>query len=282
MRAQHSEADGIDEDIEVKLSDGNIALGKVLNTRESMASFCPKTRHAGEHCEGDRYSIVAYTTRGIQELSRTDRDVLRTFGFPLGKHEGSDRADREFHLRPKKSIRKAIWKGAQRASAFLTLGLAAASSFLSEFMPAGKSPGQAYIFEIGGTEMTYHMIEAGAHVIEPISWDEYFGNDSKIDVQHTITSLKFNVVWIQGGPSDARQRDSVQRTVECQLGCGGTVVMQAPLRDPLWSSHVLGDLVQHHEHSWEDSGDLRTLRLGHHPLHDDDKAIAEHPGSRVR
>ena len=272
---QQSEVVDIDKSIEVKLSDGNPAKGKVLNTRENMISFCPKTRHAVEQWEGDRYSIVAYTTRGIQELSRTERDVLRTFGFPLGKREGHDHADRELLLRPKKSIRKAIWKGAQRASAFLTLGLAAASSFLSEFMPAGKSPGQACIFEIGGDMMTYQMLEAGAHVIEPISWDEYFGLDSKFDVQHTIRSLRPNVVWIQGDVSGVLQRDPVHRTIECQLGWGGTVVLQAPLQDPLWSSCALECLLQHHAHACEDHGDLRVLRLGHLPLYDDVKIDTE-------
>ena len=33
----------------------------------------------------------------------------------------------------------------------------------------------------------------------------------------------------------------------------------------LWSTHALGDLVQHYAHSCEDCGDLRTLRLGHLP-----------------
>ena len=179
--------DGIEK---VKLSDGVEAIGKVISTHENMTQFCPKTRHAVEEWEGDRFSIVAYTTRGIQELSRTERDVLRTFGFPLGKNEGTTQADREFQQRPKKSVRRALWRGAQRASAFFTLGLAAASSFLSEHMPAGKSPGQACLFEIGGTQMTYQFVEAGAHVIEPLSWDEYFDSDCKIDVNHTIRNLR--------------------------------------------------------------------------------------------
>ncbi|CAE7805850.1 GIP, partial [Symbiodinium necroappetens] len=83
---------------------------------------------------------------------------------------GSGPEDREQQLRPKKSIRKAIWKGAQRAS-------------------------QACVFEIGGTEVTYQMIEAGAHVIEPISWDEFFGNDIQLDAQSTIKITEISVLY---------------------------------------------------------------------------------------
>ena len=246
----------------VKLSDGTEALGEVVSTRQVMTQFCPKTRHAVEEWEGDRFSIVAYTTRGIQELSRTERDVLRTFGFPLGKSEGTSHADREFNQRPKKSVRRTLWKGAQRASAFLTLGLAAASSFLSEQMPSGKLPGQACLFEIGGTEITYQYVEAGAHVVEPLSWDEYNDPDRTIDVNLTIKNLKPNVVWFQGSANSSFLGETVQRTIECQLDCGGCVVLQAQLQDPLWTSAALGDLVNQYAHSCEDCGDLRLLRLG--------------------
>ena len=266
--AQVATSDGIEN---VKLSDGVEAVGKVISTHENMTQFCPKTRHAVEEWEGDRFSIVAYTTRGIQELSRTERDVLRTFGFPLGKNEGTTQADREFHQRPKKSIRKALWKGAQRASAFFTLGFAAASSFLSEHMPAGKSPGQACLFEIGGTQMTYQFVEAGAHVIEPLSWDEYFDSECKIDVNYTIKNLKPNLVWFQGDVCPSLLHENIQHTIECQLDCGGSVVLQAQRRDPFWTSLALDALVNQHVHSCEDSGDLRTLRLGQH-------ASLEHEG----
>ncbi|CAE7698950.1 RE1 [Symbiodinium sp. CCMP2592] len=230
-----AKVDGPSDFQNVKLSDGTEAIGEVVNTREHMTNFCPKTRHAVEEWEGDRCSIVAYTTRGVQHLSRTERDVLRTFGFPLGRHEGSSPCDRESFKRPKKSIRKSLWKGAQRASAFLTVGLAAASSFLSEYMPSGKAVEQACVFEIGGTNITYQMAEAGAHVVEPISWEEYLDSDLKFDVHQTIQTLKPNVVWFQGESEFIQRGDRVLQTIDYQLGCGGSVVLQGLFYDPIWN-----------------------------------------------
>ena len=131
-------------------------------------------------------------------------------------------------------------------------------------MPAGKSPGQACLFEIGGTQMTYQFVEAGAHVIEPLSWDEYFDSDCKIDVNHTIRNLKPNLVWFQGDVCSSLLHKNIQHTIECQLNWGGSVVLQAQLHDPFWTSLALDALVDQHVHSCEDSGDLRTLRLGQH------------------
>ncbi|CAE7252997.1 RE1 [Symbiodinium sp. CCMP2592] len=154
----------------------------------------------GTEAIGDRCSIVAYTTRGVQHLSR-----------------------------------KSLWKGAQRASAFLTLGLAAASSFLSEYMPSGKAVEQACVFEIGGTNITYQMTEAGAHVVEPISWEEYLDSDLKFDVHQTIQTLKPNVVWFQGEREFIQRGDRVLQTIDYQLGCGGSVVLQGLFYDPIWN-----------------------------------------------
>ena len=150
-------------------------------------------------------------------------------------------------------------------------------------MPAGKSPGQAYLFEIGGTQMTYQFVEAGAHVIEPLSWDEYFDSECKIDVNYTIKNLKPNLVWLQGDVCPSLLHENIQHTIECQLDCGGSVVLQAQRRDPFWTSLALDALVNQHVHSCEDSGDLRTLRLGQpaslehegHPNQDSEQHVHE-------
>ncbi|CAE7353792.1 GIP [Symbiodinium sp. CCMP2592] len=276
----NAKVDGASDFQNVKLSDGTEAIGEVVNTCEHMTDFSPKTRHAVEEWEGDRCSIVAYTTRGVHHLSRTERDVLRTFGFPLGRHEGSSPCDRESFKRPKKSIRKSLWKGAQRASAFPTLGLAAASSFLSEYMPSGKAVEQACVFEIGGTNITYQMTEAGAHVVEPISWEEYLDSDLKFDVHHTIQTLKPNVVWFQGESEFIQRGERVLQTIDYQLGCGGSVVLQGLFYDPIWNSRALSDLLGQHPHSCEEHGELRTLRLGRLPAQPDQGDDSVHEGVR--
>ncbi|CAE7856566.1 GIP, partial [Symbiodinium necroappetens] len=86
--------------------------------------------------------------------------------------------------------------------------------------------------------MTYQFVEAGAHVIEPLSWDEYFDSDCKIDVNHTIKNLKPNLVWFQGDVCSSLLHKNIQHTIECQLNCGGSVVLQAQLRDPFWTAVI--------------------------------------------
>ena len=55
---------------EVILSDGSKASGYLVETRHQMTKFDPKTKRAVEQWSGTRCSIIAYTTRGLAELSQ--------------------------------------------------------------------------------------------------------------------------------------------------------------------------------------------------------------------
>ena len=116
------------------LCDGATASGLYFNTKDQIQAFDPKRKHGIEQWHGSRCSITAYTVRGVDDLSLPDRDVLSTCGFHLNDLEESGAPRQEKHkdsFRPKKSTRKGLWKGAQRASALFTLSMAAASSFLA-------------------------------------------------------------------------------------------------------------------------------------------------------
>ena len=75
-----TEDDGEPGAHETVLSDGTKAKGEIVNIRHHMTSFSPKTRHAVEQWSGNRCSIVAYATRGINELARPERDAHSEVG----------------------------------------------------------------------------------------------------------------------------------------------------------------------------------------------------------
>ena len=250
---------------EVILSDGSKALGYLVETKHKMTKFDPKTKHAAEQWSGTRCSIIAYTTRGLGELSRPERDVLRSCGFPLGRSEGTQAWEREHEVRPKKSIRRSLWKGARRASSLLTLGLAAATSYVSEVMPSSKPPHQACLLEIGDNHLTLDVLEAGFHAIEPISWDDFVNKDCALNVFGVIENLKPNVVWFQGDAHSVSYIDAVMNTIQQQLGYGGTVAYQAARSDPVWHHNAMKHLMNASSHSIEVRGDIQILRVGEPP-----------------
>ena len=211
----------------VILSDESEAMGTLVSS-EHAASFDPKKKHAAEAWEGtrnDRNVVTAYTARGVPELSRPERDALWSCGFPIGK-ESSNLATTDFkapkNYRPKKSI----WKSAQKASALFTLGLAAATSYLSENMPQGHAPGQATIFEVGGYERTCLLAENGSSVVEPMSWEDFLAEDITLKAQETISVVKPHVVWVQGYGKGVDAVSRILRIARHQLDCGGTFVYQ--------------------------------------------------------
>ena len=249
---------------ETILSDGTRAHGLLHDTRCNMKSFSPKTRHAVEQWTGTRCSIVAYTTRGIGELSRPERDVLRSGGFRLGRSEGSEAWEKEHQTRPKKSMRRSLWKGARRASAMLALGMTTATSYIAEVMPQGKPVDQVTLLEVGGIELTCETIEAGFKTIEPLSWDDYLSHERPLDVHRTLSDLKPRVLWFQGdaveyGPGTA---DRIVNTAGCQIGLGGTFVYQAKSCNPFWHYPKLKGLLCEQPHSYQVAGDDQILRVG--------------------
>ena len=220
----------------VDLADGTQAIGEVIDTRERMYQFDPKRQHAVEAWSGDRAVITVYTTRGIGQLSRQECDVLRSFGFPIGvdshgpRDPASEPWEQEHRTRPKKSVRRSLWKGAQRASALFTLCLAAATSFLSEVLPRGHSPEHAALLEVGGIDLTCDAVENGDTVLEPLSWNDFLDSTQVERIDENILTLKPHVVWIQGRGKGAEATDRLHQTLECQLStgeCSCTRIMMA-------------------------------------------------------
>ena len=251
--------------------DGEKVNGFLVSTKERMFEFDPKHKHGVEEFEGERYSITCYTPRGAEHMSWQEKDVLRTFGFPVTSP--IRQAPRECHAsnfateknpRPKKSIRKQLWKSATRASALLTLGLAAATNYLSEHMPHGPLKERPCILEIGDTEMTCHLAECGNYVVEPLGLDSFGHEDSCAHVVDTIHALKPHVLWVRGDGQGCDMLPSIFSAATNQMLHGGVFVFQEDERDPIWSHQDFKDLLQGYENISEHEGGLRTVHVAKH------------------
>ena len=146
----------------------------------------------------------------------------------------------------------------------MTLGLAAATSFISEFLPPGKTPGQACLLEIGGDKLTYEAIEHGFSTIEPLSWADFMNTDLITNVRDTISTLKPHVIWFPGTDNTLEVGEDFMNTVMYQLSLGGSVVYQAKIVDPIWTMPSIQQLIRDQPHSLEDLDGIRRLRVGEH------------------
>ena len=66
-----------------KLSDGSMALGKVVDANRKFATFRPEVLHATQAWTGYRVAISAYTTRLLFDMDSEAQQRLRALHFPL-------------------------------------------------------------------------------------------------------------------------------------------------------------------------------------------------------
>ncbi|CAE7835178.1 RE2 [Symbiodinium microadriaticum] len=193
---------------------------------------------------------------------------LRSFGFPVGvdshgpRDPTSEPWEQEHRTRPKKSVRRSLWKGAQRASALFTLGLAAATSFLSEVLPRGHGPEHATLLEVGGIDLTCDAVENGDTVLEPLSWNDFLDGTQVERIDENILTLKPHVVWIQGQGKGAEATERLHQTLECQLSTGGMFVYQDHDGDAFWETDFFRMLKETYKHSIAEREGDWILRVG--------------------
>eukprot|EP00439_Symbiodinium_sp_Y106_P004950 s1915_g1.t1 len=144
--------------------------------------------------------------------------------------------------------------------------MTAASSYITETMPFGKTPDQVTLLEIGGAKLTYEVIEAGFKTIEPLPWDAFLNPDQSLDIHGTLKSLKPQLLWFQGkGTTTVPETlDRVVATADFQLELGGTFVYQAEIHDPVWTNPRLKNFLGEQPHSYQDIDGDRILRVGGH------------------
>ena len=69
----------------MKLPDGSLVNGRILDTRHKLVKFNPKDYHCVEKWQGDRWSITVYTSRACHKLSGEQLEVLRRLELAIQK-----------------------------------------------------------------------------------------------------------------------------------------------------------------------------------------------------
>ena len=234
----------IGEQHDILLDNGKELPGAWYPTFEKFLTFDARQRHRPEPWQGDRFTITLYTPRGVEQLSREERDQLRSFGFPVsnshkdlpcGQAGPRPSSSKEAHVRPRKSIRKQALK----ASAMLTLSMGAASSFLTEHF-GSDSGAQPAIFEVGGFEMTHKAVAWGRDVVEPL--DCFNQEDEALLVSNLTMELEPRVLWIHGEDAGPNMPEKVKHLFQVQLQHGGVAVYEGLENGPLWKNSEFEDV----------------------------------------
>ena len=175
-----------------------------------------------------------------RDARRDERDLLTSFGFPVGKPEMKGcadmaPADREAAVRPKRSIRKKLWKKALQASAMLTLSMSTASSYFGEFFSKPLEDGPA-ILEIGGMTMTSRVADWGRDVVEPIEHVMFLEKGGVELVTNLTNSLGPQVLWLHTADTNFNFVDKARSVLHQQLRRGGVAVLEGDLQDVSWDA----------------------------------------------
>ena len=262
----HGQAAAPKDPYVLELPNGDLVNGGWYSALHTPTLFPGHLRHFVEDWSGDRFAITAYTPRGRDALSRDKRDLLRSFGFPVGRPELKGRmdiapADREATVRPKKSIRKKLWKQALQASAMLTLSMSTASSYFGEFFSKPLEDGPA-ILEIGGMSMTSRVADWGRDVVEPIEHARFF-EEGGVELATNLTnSLAPQVLWLHTTDADFNFIDKARSVLHQQLSRGGVAVLDGDLQDVSWDANAFKEEFSSYRVTFEQgqTGSEITLR----------------------
>ncbi|CAE7751606.1 RE1 [Symbiodinium sp. CCMP2592] len=193
------------EGISRKAPDGALLTGKLQCTKEKPFCFDGKTRHATQPWEGERWALSCFTTRGYAGASTRLKDELRELRFPL---RGLPLCVRDGDLqppdphrvpRPKKSIRKGLWKATNRLAMLTTWCTAAASCYVADNFPLSRGPDAATLLEIGGYTKTMEVTEMNYVAIEPYEYDpEITLGENTTKVEEIFENFSPPTLWVHG------------------------------------------------------------------------------------
>ncbi|CAE7372060.1 RE2 [Symbiodinium sp. CCMP2592] len=213
-------------------------------------------RHYVEDWEGERFSISAYTPRGGEHLNQIQLDTLRALGFPVGRKRKGGRADEVLpsrdvqrrDLRPRKGVRKAIWKNALKVYAMFTVMLATVTSVLSEFDVGPKHCDyKTAILEIGGEDNTLAAAELGQSVVEPLSTTEFLEDIGLRQLRGLLDAFSPRVLWVCEESGQVLPRHPVLEAGAAQLTRSGTFVLQQPLDNATDWAEAFEDHFRHYD-----------------------------------
>ena len=273
----HNNIPAVGERHDILLDNGKSLPGAWYSAFKKFLTFDARQRHRPEPWQGDRFVITLYTPRGVEQLSREERDQLRSFGFPVSHNQEAlqrnqterSPSSREAHVRPRKSIRRQLWKQALKASAMLTLSMGAASSFLTEHFGSDSGVRPA-IFEVGGSEMTHQAVAWGRDVVEPLDYDRFNEEDGALLASNTM-ELEPRVLWVHGEDADPNIPEKVKHLFQVQLQRGGVAVYEGLENGPLWEDGKFEDVFPGCDISMEYEGARPRVHV--RPKDDDEAPI---------
>ena len=259
----------------VSLPNGNKLTGTFMTTKDKLCYFDPSRRHYVEEWTGERMTITAYGVRGVPQLGREQRDLLRSFGFPLArkpKRHGGDlptvTRDKETEVRPRKSTRKSLWKSAAHWTTMFTLAIfATATSFTSESLEDHKH--FTAILEIGGYHKIAEAANLGFDVAEAYDYNDLYDHDTYHLLLDQMKELRPRVIWIHEQDGNERAHDRISSIGLLQADLGGITIIEGDSGSSLWNNAYLRDLQARCTSTIEDVAGRRVLRL-HPRAHDND------------
>ena len=248
----------------LQLETGQELQGAYYDTKENPVKFEPRLRHDVEDWEGVRCSMTAYTTRGLTKMSRWERDVLRSMSFPVGRLRAGDppAVEGEYRARPKKGVRKRLWKSAAQISVLLAATLSVASSYLAEAMPRSNGPAQATLFEIGSVGHTLKAADSGNYVLEPMAWNDFLQDDGPKRAMEMITRLRPRVVWMNTSRGWEGVGKEILDVLDSQVALGGSFVLEEKADEKLRETPEMNEILAnfHTEETNEDGTIMMKIK----------------------
>ena len=130
---------------------GRMHHGHYVNTKEIIYEFDARLPRCTEEWTGTRWCLTMYTGRSLPSATQQLRNSLRSHGFPLARKNGKTERQVDDN-RPKRGLRRSLWKNAKRMSALATWSILAATSMASTGCDEGLS--STALFELGGMQKT--------------------------------------------------------------------------------------------------------------------------------
>ncbi|CAE7239464.1 RE2, partial [Symbiodinium sp. KB8] len=244
--------------------------GVEYDTKHNLTTIDAKLPHKTMPWKGTRWCLSVYTGRSLPYIGQGLRQKLLQFNFPVNDLR-KRRPLYEQHQKPKKSIRRGLWKNAKRVSYLATWSILAAMSFGRELLlPPPGDREQVLLFELGGRSMSYEAADKDYKFVEPLVAEDLVDHGGINLAHEALQEFSPKRLWVHGDELVNTFRGGVDRLVATQLKAGGNVTIEGDQNGSFWNSKAGRDLLQeHHQRLTSAFGKFR-LDLGerdypHHP-----------------
>ena len=197
--------------------------GFVSDARGKIVSFNADKLHSAEPWSGgNRWSITCFTSRGLAGSTQGERRRLRQWGFQLHDLRHLDRDRKRLvpppplphretgqlqsepcteSYKPRRSVRKELWKSATRASAFITWSLASMTSASAAWTENNgemrSSTTSVALLEIGGMNQTLEATSTFECLsAEPLQWEDVPSFDPGSFVMDLLFRWRPSSLWL--------------------------------------------------------------------------------------